>query len=118
LSKYRYSEICPLNNCKYTVENTQFRPNSISGGYVFEGRLTVTTVEDGIEKSEAYYFNVGFDKTSEEKRNGKTIQFLETTYGLGTFSLIPGIDYNITNATLLVDKKSPLLAIYGERALH
>jgi hypothetical protein len=22
------SEICPLNNCKYSVQNTQFRPNS------------------------------------------------------------------------------------------
>ena len=24
------SEICPLNKCKYSVENTQFRPNSVS----------------------------------------------------------------------------------------
>ncbi len=109
------SEICSLNSCKYSVENTQFKPNSVGGGYVFEGRLTVTAVEDGVEKSEFYYFNVGFDKTSEEERNGTTIQFLEATLGLGTFSLIPGIDYNIINATLLVDKKSPSLTIYGER---
>jgi hypothetical protein len=34
------------------------------------------------------------------------------------FSFIPGIDYNIINATLLVDKESPLLTIYGERAHH
>jgi hypothetical protein len=112
------SEICPLNNCKYGVENTQFRPNSVGGGYVFGGRLTVIAVEDGVEKSEFYYFNVGFDKTSEEERNGTTIQFLEATFGLGTFSLIPGIDYDIINATLLVDKKSPLLTIYGERPHH
>jgi hypothetical protein len=112
------SEICPLNNCKYGVQNTQFRPNSVSGGYVFEGRLTVTTSEDGVKKSEFYYFNVGLDKTSEEERNGTTIQFLEATSGLGTFSLIPGIDYNLINATLLVDKKSPSLTIYGERAHH
>ncbi len=109
------SEICPLNSCKYSVENTQFRPNSVGGGYVFEGRLTVTAVEDGVEKSEFYYFNVGFDKKSEEEKNGTTIQFLEATSGLGTFSFIPGIDYNIINATLLVDKKSPSLTIYGER---
>ena len=109
------SEICPLNNCIYSVENTQFRPNSPNVGYVFEGRLTVTTVEDGMKKSEFYYFNVGFDKTSEEERNGTTIQFLEATFGLGKFSLIPGIDYNITNATLLLDKKNPSLTIYGER---
>jgi hypothetical protein len=109
------SEICPLNNCIYSVENTQIRPNSPNVGYVFEGRLTVTTVEDGMKKSEYYYFNVGFDKTSEEERNGTNIQFLEATFGLGKFSLIPGIDYNITNATLLLDKKNPSLTIYGER---
>ena len=109
------SEICPLNNCIYSVENTQFRPNSPNVGYVFEGRLTVTTVEDGMKKSDFYYFNVGFDKTSEEERNGTNIQFLEATSGLGKFSLIPGIDYNITNATLLLDKKNPSLTIYGER---
>ena len=112
------SEICPLNNCKYGVQNTQFRPNSVSSGYVFEGRLTVTTIEDGVKKSEFYYFNVGFDKTSEKEINGTNIQILEAPFGLGMFSFIPGIDYNIINATLLVDKESPLLTIYGERAHH
>ncbi len=109
------SEICPLNNCIYSVDNTEFRPNSPNVGYVFEGRLTVTTVKDGMKKSDFYYFNVGFDKTSEEKRTGTAIQFLRTTSELRKFSLIPGIDYNITNATLLLDKKNPSLTIYGER---
>ena len=112
------SEIFPLNDCKYGVQNTQFRPNSVSGGYVFEGRLTVTTIEDGVKKSEFYYFNVGFDKTSEKEINGTNIQILEAPFGLGMFSFIPGIDYNIINATLLVDKESPLLTIYGERPHH
>ena len=112
------SKICPLNNCKYGVQNTQFRPNSVGEGYVFEGRLTVTTIEDGVKKSEFYYFNVGFDKTSEKEINGTNIQILEAQFGLGMFSFIPGIDYNIINATLLVDKESPLLTIYGERPHH
>jgi len=34
---------------------------------------------------------------------------------LGVFGFIPGIDYKIINAILLVDKKSPSLTIYGER---
>jgi hypothetical protein len=42
-------------------------PNSVSGGYVFEGRLTVTKVEDGVKKSEFYYFNVGFDKNTKSR---------------------------------------------------
>ena len=75
-------------------------------------------VKDGGEKSEFYYFNVGFDKTSEEDRNGTAIQFLEATSVLGTFRSIPGIDYSIINATLLVDKKSLSLTIYGERPHH
>jgi hypothetical protein len=112
------SEICPLNNCKYGVQNTQFRPNSVSAGYTIEGRLTVTTIEDGVMKSEFYYFNVGFDKTSEKEINGSNIQILEAPFGLGMFSFIPGIDYNIINATLLVDQESPLLTIYGERPHH
>jgi hypothetical protein len=112
------SEICPLNNCKYSVRNTQFRPNSVGEGYVFEGRLTVIAIEDGVEKSEFYYFNVDFDKTSEEERNGTAIQFLEATSVSGTFSFIPGIDYSIINATFLIDKKSPSLTIYGERPHH
>jgi len=109
------SDICPLNNCVYSVENTEFRPNSPNVGYVFEGRLTVTNMKDDMRKSEFYYFNIGFDKTCEEERNRTNIQFLEATFGLGKFSLIPGIDYNITNATLLLDKKNPSLTIYGER---
>ena len=51
-------------------------------------------------------------------KNGTTVQILKTPFELGTFSFIPGIDYNIINATLLVDKESPLLTIYGERHHH
>ena len=109
------SEICPLNNCIYSMDNTELRPNSPNVGYVFEGRLTVTTIEDSMKKSEFYYFNVGFDKTSKEERTGTNLKLLEATSELEKFNLIPGIDYNITNATLLLDKKNPLLTIYGER---
>jgi hypothetical protein len=101
--------------CFLFVEDTEFRPNSPNVGYVFEGRLTVTIIEYGIKKSEFYFFNVGFDKKSEEERTGTNIQFLEATSGLAKFNLIPGFDYNITNATLLLDKKNPTLTIYGER---
>ena len=43
------------------------------------------------------------------------VLFLEATSVMGTFSFIPGIDYKIINATLLLDKKNPSLTIYGER---
>ena len=63
-------------------------PNSVSAGYVFEGTWMVTTIEDGVEKSEFYYFNVGFDKTSEKEINGLNIQILEAPFGLGMFRFI------------------------------
>jgi hypothetical protein len=110
------SEICPQNNCKYTVENGQFSPNTFSGGYTFEGRLKVTTQEGDVKKSKFYDFNVALDKTSEEERNGETLQFLEGTFGLGKDTYNPDISYDITNATLKVDEKNPVLTIQGERS--
>ncbi|MGB5091221.1 MAG: hypothetical protein WBN72_09790 [Nitrososphaeraceae archaeon] len=50
------------------------------------------------------------DKTGEEKRNGKTLQSLDGTFGIG-----PHISYDITNATMKVDDKNPVLTIQGER---
>ena len=109
------SEICPQNNCKYTVENGQFSPNTYSGGYTFEGRLKVTTQEGDVKKSKFYDFRVDLDKTSEEERNGEILQSLEGTFGLGKDTYNPEISYDITNATLKVDEKNPVLTIQGER---
>jgi hypothetical protein len=50
------------------------------------------------------------DKTGEEERNGETLESLERTFGVG-----PHISYDITNATLKVDDKNPVLTIQGER---
>ena len=103
------SEICPQNNCKYGVEEGELSPN-YSGGYSFAGKLKVTTQEGDIKKSKFYDFNVDLDKTSEEERNGETLQSLEGTFGLGSH-----ISYDITNATMKVDDKNPVLTIQGER---
>ena len=110
------SEICASNSCKYSTENTQFSPNTYSGGYVFEGRLKVTTTADNIKKSTFYDFRVDLNKASEEENNGKTKQFLEGTFGLGKDKFNPEIVYDITNGTLLLSGKSPILTIQAERA--
>lgn len=110
------NEICPLNNCEYTVENGQFSTNTYTGGYTFEGRLKVTTQEGDVKKSKFYDFNVDLDKTSEEERNAETLQSLEGTFGLGKDTYNPEISYDITNATLKVDEKNPVLTIQGERS--
>src|SRR6266496_5524320 len=33
------SKVCPSGDCQYSIENAEFRPNTFSGGYVFEGLL-------------------------------------------------------------------------------
>jgi hypothetical protein len=50
------------------------------------------------------------DKTGEEETNGNTIEKFS-----GTFEVGPHITYHVTNATLEVDKNSPVLTIQGER---
>jgi hypothetical protein len=108
------SELCPQNNCKYGVEQGQFNPD-YSGGYSFDGRLKVTIEEDDAKKSKFYDFSVSLAKTSEEERDGEILQFLEGSFGFGENQFSPEISYDITNATLKVDEKNPVLTIQAER---
>ncbi len=54
--------------------------------------------------------SVNLDKTGEEETGGETIAKFDGLFGVG-----PHITYDITNATLEVDKKSPVLTIEGVR---
>jgi hypothetical protein len=113
------SEICPMNNCNYTVENGQFSPNDSTGGYIFQGKLKVTTQEDDSKKSKFYNFFISLDKTGEEEANGKILQSLGLTFGtfgFGENMFSPDFKYKMTNSTLQVDEKSPILTIQGEKA--
>jgi hypothetical protein len=38
------SKICRSGDCQYSIENAEFRPNSFSDGYSFEGLLKVSVV--------------------------------------------------------------------------
>jgi hypothetical protein len=112
------SQICPSNNCKYGIEDGQLSTfTNMSGRYIFEGKLKVTTVEEDVNKSKFYKFAVYLDKTGEEERNGETLQILEgysSNIGLGKITFNPEISYDITNATLEENKKNPILTIQGE----
>ena len=103
------SELCPQNNCKYGVEGGRFSTFG-GGGYLFYGKLKVTTQDGDVKKSKLYDFSEVLDKTGEEERNGETLESLK-----GTFAVGPHITYEITNATLKVGDKNPVLTIQGER---
>ena len=102
------SEICPQNNCKYGVEDA--RLSTFGGKYFFHGKLKVTTEEGDVKKSKFYDFSEFLDKTGAEERNGETLESLE-----GEFAVGPNITYDITNATLKLDDKNPVLTIQAER---
>jgi hypothetical protein len=105
------SQICPSNNCEYTVEGGKIFSLGDSSSYRADGKLKVTIAEDGSSKSTLYPLGVTLDKTGEEESNGQTIGKFA-----GTFEVGPHITYQVTNATLELDKKSPVLTIQGERS--
>lgn len=102
------SEICPSNNCKFGVEEGQLSP--YGAGYTFEGKLKVTTQDEETKKTTFYNFRFEFDKIAEEETDGEKIQTLDGRYGIGS-----QLTHDITNATLLVDEKNPILTFQGER---
>ena len=105
------SQICPSNSCEYTVESGKIFSLGDSSSYRADGKLKVTIAEDGSSKSTLYPLGVTLDKTAEEESNGQTIGKFA-----GTFEVGPHITYQVTNATLELDKKSPVLTIQGERS--
>jgi hypothetical protein len=49
------SKVCPSGGCQYSIEQTQFYPNSQSvGGYVFEGLLKASIVSNDTTNSKFY----------------------------------------------------------------
>ena len=76
-----------------------------------EINLKESTKEGDVKKSKLYDFSEILDKTGEEERNGETLHTFEGLFGVG-----PDITYQITNATLKVGDKNPVLTIQGERS--
>jgi hypothetical protein len=104
------SEICPSNNCEYRVEGGKIFALGDNDNYRANGKLKVTIPEDGSSKSTLYPLGLTMDKTGEVEADGNTLEEFD-----GTFEIGPHITYTITNATLEVDKKSPILTIQAER---
>ena len=104
------SQICPSNNCEYRVEGGKIFALGDNDNYRADGKLKVTIPEDGSSKSTLYPLGLTMDKTGEVEVEGNTLEEFD-----GTFEIGPHITYTITNATLEVDKKSPILTIQAER---
>jgi len=63
------SKVCPSGDCQYSIENAEFRPNTFSGGYVFEGLLKASVVSNDTTNSKFYPIQVDLGKiASQEKK--------------------------------------------------
>ena len=107
-------EFCPSNNCEYDIEDGEFRPNDISGGYVFDGKLKVSTTEGDTIKSKFYLLNADLEKAGSEETSSGLTEILEGDIGFGGTTFEPEFQYRVVNGTLEVDEQSPTLSLRGE----
>ena len=54
----RDSKVRPPDDCRYSIEKTQFYPNTYTGGYSFGGLLKVSVVTNDTTNSKFYPINI------------------------------------------------------------
>src|SRR5919198_80742 len=108
------SKLCPSGDCQYSIENADFSPNTISGGYVFQGLLKVSvTAADGTINSRFYPMRADLDKTASQDKEGQTTETLNGSIKFGKNIFSPDFEYKVVNGTLLVDPSAPVLTLQG-----
>jgi hypothetical protein len=107
------SKLCPSGDCQYSIENADFSPNTITGGYVFQGLLKVsTTAADGTINSKFYPMRAELDKTASQEKEGQTTEILDGSIKFGKNVFSPEFEYKVANGTLLVDPSAPVLSLH------
>lgn len=112
------SKLCPSGDCQYSIENAQFRRNTYTNGYVFEGLLKVSVLSNDTINSKFYPMHVDLDKTAAQERKGQTTEFLEGSIQFGgdirrCIGCPPDIEYKVDNGTLRVYPSTPVLTLQG-----
>ena len=102
--------LCPSGSCQYNIENGHFRPNTASGGYIFEGILKVGVVTNDTVNSKFYPFRVDLDKTASQEKQGRTTEVLTGSIGFGRNTFSPDF------GKVAVDPISPVLTLKGAKS--
>jgi hypothetical protein len=111
------SKLCPSGDCQYSIENADFSPNTISGGYVFQGLLKVSvTAADGTINSRFYPMRADLDKTASQEKEGQTTETLNGSIKFGKNIFSPDFEYKVIDGTLLVDPSAPVLTLQGVKS--
>src|SRR5919197_2734535 len=95
--------ICISNNCQFSIENADFRHNTATGGYVFEGLLKSTVAKGDVKTSKFINMRVDLDKSGSVERLGKTTEMLEGEIDFGKNTYSPDFKYKVDNGTLETD---------------
>jgi hypothetical protein len=104
-------EFCPSNNCEYEIENGEVRPDSFTGGYVFDGNLKVTITEGDTKNSKFYNMRADLEKAGSEETPSKLTEIIEGDIGFGGTVIDPDIEYQVVNGTLEVNEQSSTLTL-------
>lgn len=107
--------ICTSASCQFSIENAELRPNTASGGYVFEGILKSTVSKADVKTSKFINIHVDLDKTGSVERVGKTTEILEGQIDFGKNRSSPDFAYKVVNGTLETDPHSRILDLQGKR---
>ena len=92
------SKVCPPGDCQYSIESTQFSPNTYTGGYSFRGLLKVSVVTNDTTNSKFYPMNVDFDKIASQEKQIQTTEFLQGLINTGRDINNPDFKYKVDNA--------------------
>jgi hypothetical protein len=104
-------EFCPSNNCEYEIEEGEVRPDSFTGGYVFDGNLKVTTTEGDTKRSKFYNMRADLEKSGSEETPSKLTEIIEGDIGFGGTVFDPELEYQVVNGTLEVNERSSTLTL-------
>jgi hypothetical protein len=115
------STICPLGDCKYSIENPQFiSNNNFTRGhtYLFTGLLNVSATTNGTTNSKFYPMLAQLDKTASQEKAGQTTESLQGTIQFGgdlirCYGCRPEFEYKVDNGTLFVNPNTPVLTLQG-----
>lgn len=108
-------DLCSSNNCTYSIENGQFRPNMVTHGFTFEGDLKVSILQKPTQTITSKFFpiRIDLDKTgSIENMKGNKLSRIYSLGGvakLGANIYDPDLKYQTENASLLVGRVNGIL---------
>jgi hypothetical protein len=105
------SELCPTENCEFELEGGEIAEEYVPGERILTGKLRIQAGDSSKIMDVFAPWSTVEERTSED---GKKIQFIEGTFGLGRDLINPDFDFR-TNGTMMPEGSNYIVALHGER---